>query len=280
MGLALAQSATDNAANAARMERARRDAANPLRMIIEAASQAKPRGKEAVAAPATPATAAAVPRPADRKPAARAEAASEPAVARNAAAPATGGSHNGNGAAAASGITERVEPLPTASPAPVPVPAPAQAAASSPGSTGNVGSLVSDTLATGSTRQPVAASGVAVPADNPAVPSSKPAAESSLASSTPVSPAAAARAPEVPLKLVRYIEPDLPQRLRSRLKPNSEVTVTFRVNADGSVSDPDIRNSSNRALDPIVIEAVRQWRYEAVPEPRIHAVQLVFNLEN
>jgi TonB family protein len=83
-----------------------------------------------------------------------------------------------------------------------------------------------------------------------------------------------------PLKLVRYVEPDVPARLRGRVRANSEVTVTFRINPDGSVSDVDVRNTSNKALDPVVLDAVKQWRYEPVAEARIHAVQLVFNLEN
>jgi protein TonB len=81
-----------------------------------------------------------------------------------------------------------------------------------------------------------------------------------------------------PLKLVRYIEPEIPPRIRGRLKPSSEVTVAFKVRPDGSVSDVGIRQTTARALDPIVLDAVRQWRYDPVPAEREHVVQLVFNL--
>ncbi len=50
------------------------------------------------------------------------------------------------------------------------------------------------------------------------------------------------------------------------------------VNRDGSLSDVGIRASTNRALDDAVLDAVRQWRYGPLPEPREGTVQLVFNL--
>ena len=98
----------------------------------------------------------------------------------------------------------------------------------------------------------------------------------SAASGLPAqSPAAEVLAP---LKLVRYVEPEIPTRLRGRLKPSSEVTVAFKVQPDGSVSDVGIRATTARALDLVVLEAVRQWRYDPVPAEREHVVQLVFNL--
>jgi TonB family protein len=98
-------------------------------------------------------------------------------------------------------------------------------------------------------------------------------------------PAAAAQSPAQPVaemlaapKLVRYIEPEIPARIRSRLRPSSEVTVVFKIQPDGSVSNVGIRATTARALDPVVLDAVRQWRYDSVPEEREHVVQLVFNL--
>jgi protein TonB len=91
----------------------------------------------------------------------------------------------------------------------------------------------------------------------------------------PAQPAAEVLAP---LRLTRYVEPEIPTRLRGRLKPTSEVTVAFKVQPDGSVSDVGIRATTARSLDPIVLEAVRQWRYDPVPGEREHVVQLVFNL--
>ena len=68
----------------------------------------------------------------------------------------------------------------------------------------------------------------------------------------------------------------MPGRLKSRLRANAEVVVDLSIRADGSVADATIRSSSDRALDPIALEAVRQWRYKPIGASRPHAVQLVF----
>ncbi|HSW03295.1 TonB family protein [Aquabacterium sp.] len=263
----MAQSA-DSAANAERMERARRDAANPLRMIIEA-SQVKKGGKpaDAAAAPAAPAVSAPV-------------ATARSAVNRAATVTPPSG-----------GVTERVQPLPQlaspsqaqaspptaqAGPPAQATPATAQTSSASPSPPVNSGVTASVAAPSVVTAAPAPTTAAASPAPAPATTAD----EQAVASASPLAAAPAARAVEAPLKLVRYIEPELPQRVRTRLKPNSEVTVVFKVNVDGSVSDLDIRATSNKMLDPIVLEAVRQWRYDPVPESRVHAVQLVFNLDN
>jgi TonB family protein len=127
-----------------------------------------------------------------------------------------------------------------------------------------------------------AASDAAASADVQAPAVSWPAAAgiAAAAAAAPSAPNAAQPAAEVlaPLKLVHYIEPEIPARVRSRLRPTSEVTVAFKVLPDGSVSQAAIRATNARALDPVVLEAVRQWRYDPVPEEREHVVQLVFNL--
>lgn len=256
------------------MERARRDAANPLRMIIEA-SQAKARAKTPEPATAPPASTAVAPaRTAERKPTARAEGAADVATSKPAAPPAAGG------------ITERVQALPQLSQAAPPAAAPAAAAPSD--AAGQVPAAAAATDPTARRSSPPPDGAAAASSTSPGTTAAAgPATDQSLASAAPRVPAppavaapASARVAETPLKLTHYIEPELPQRLRSRLKPNTEVTVVFKVNVDGSVSDLDIRATGNRSLDPIVLDAVRQWRYDPVPEARIHAVQLVFNLDN
>jgi len=88
-------------------------------------------------------------------------------------------------------------------------------------------------------------------------------------------PAAAHGLP--PPKLVSMVEPDLPPRLFQRGGRRSEVVVDFTVNTDGSVGNVVVRSASNPNLEPPVLEAVRQWRYEAQPVPRPHVVRLVVN---
>ena len=85
-----------------------------------------------------------------------------------------------------------------------------------------------------------------------------------------------ARAVPVRLELADYVEPVLPERLRSRLRGTPEVVLDLMVRADGSVGEATVRSSTDKALEPLALAAVRQWRYKRIDEPRAHAVQLVF----
>jgi TonB family protein len=260
----LAQSAGD-AATAERMERAKRDASNPLRMIIEASSV-----KRAKPADAPPAAAPAAARPpaepakavAERKPSSRADAstaAAEPAARPVAAKPPVA-------EPVARGAPEAAAPTAAAAPEPPPLAAVPAAAAPEGPPLGTVPSVATQAA------NPPAAAAATLPAAAPAAALTAP-----LAATVPVASPPAAEV-LAPLKLVRYIEPEIPARIRGRLKPSSEVTVAFKVQPDGSVSDVGIRQTTARALDPIVLDAVRQWRYDPVPAEREHVVQLVFNL--
>lgn len=92
-------------------------------------------------------------------------------------------------------------------------------------------------------------------------------------------PAPVPAGPLPPLKNIHLVEPELPVSTLRRLRGEVEVLVGFTVNTDGSVSDVAIRSSPNQALDGPVVEAVRQWRYAPVGQPRSHAVQLVLRGE-
>jgi TonB family protein len=76
-------------------------------------------------------------------------------------------------------------------------------------------------------------------------------------------------------RLVNKVEPDLPSRLTRRGAPRTEVLLEMTVNADGSVSNVSVRASTNAEIQDAVVEAVRQWRYEAQPAARPHTVRLV-----
>lgn len=236
INLASAQTAAEIAE---RMERAKRDAANPLRIIIEAAQVKRTKATE-TATPAPAPTPAAVARP---TPAAAPAVAASPRPSRSEAA-----------TASATPSTRSAPPPPAAvaEPLPTPVPTPEPTVAAAPAS--------------------------AVPAPEPEA-SAATAAPTQLAATTPrATPPAPPADAIVPLKLVRYVEPEIPSRIRSRLKASNEVTVLLKVNPDGSVAGADIRQTTSRALDSVVLDAVKQWRYDPVPEPREHTVQLVFNL--
>ncbi len=82
-------------------------------------------------------------------------------------------------------------------------------------------------------------------------------------------------APPLPLKLAQMVEPSLSPTVLRRMLNDVEVVVGFTVNADGSVSNVAVRSSPLKALEAPVIDAIGQWRYEPIGEPRVHAVQLV-----
>jgi TonB family protein len=88
-------------------------------------------------------------------------------------------------------------------------------------------------------------------------------------------PAVKVAPPVAPLQVTTMVEPVVPRRLLDRVRGEIEVVVAFTVNTDGSVANPSVQSSSNRLINPTVLEAVAQWRYAPVAVPREHAVQLV-----
>jgi protein TonB len=66
------------------------------------------------------------------------------------------------------------------------------------------------------------------------------------------------------LVLVNAPQPVYPPEAR-RSRTSGEVTVSFRVNADGSVGDIDIVSARPRGVfERNVQAAVRRWRYEPI----------------
>ncbi len=88
-------------------------------------------------------------------------------------------------------------------------------------------------------------------------------------------PPAAPRAVLPPLRLLSKVEPDLPARLFRRGGLRTELVLDLTVNTDGSVSNVVLRESPSADIGPPVLDAVRQWRYEAQPLARPHVVRLV-----
>lgn len=229
--------------------RAQRDAANPLRMIIEAGKlkvrQKSPEAEpEPAAKPAAPARAAAPKPPQPANPALAA--APSPPAARPVTAP----------VAAAT-----AEPPPPAAAAAAPTEA--QAAPATPPAV----------EARSTAAAPAAEASDATPA--------APEPQLALAApSLPATPPPAAAPRRAALELVDYVEPVLNERLRRRLKRDGEVVVEFTVRADGSVADPVVRSASDTALEEVALDAVRQWRYQPIPAAQPHGVQLVFKFRD
>ena len=266
-------SKADEAAQAAAaMERAQRQAVNPMRMILEAS---KVRRKAAEAEPAE-ATDAALRRVAARigLPAAGAVAVVAPAAVGALAAP----------------LRLPVEAAAAAVPAPAPIlataPTPAiaianttaTATASAPTPLADVQplrpepvlGLVRDSMTP--TPQAVAPSAVRFDSVTASIP-------------PPVAPRTAATptAKLLPPKLLTMVEPEIPARLMINLQQTVEVQVDLTLRADGTVAQVVFAPGVSRALQRSLQAAVEQWRYEPLSAaatdaaPRLHRVQLVIN---
>ena len=98
------------------------------------------------------------------------------------------------------------------------------------------------------------------------------------ATPAPVASAPAEVQPRAAPKIVGYVAPVLPDRVRRRLQGDGEVVLDFVVNPDGTVRDVAIRSASDKALETVAIDAVRQWRYEPIATAHAHGAQLVFKL--
>ena len=93
--------------------------------------------------------------------------------------------------------------------------------------------------------------------------------------SEPVVARAPAAVRQEPLRIAAMVEPSIPRRLLDRVKGDIEVIVTFTVNTDGTVANAAVQSSTNRLVNPTVLEAVAQWRYAPLAAAREHVVQLV-----
>jgi len=222
--------------------RAKREADNPLRMIIEAGNlkvKTKPKSAETEVAAKAPAE-----KPAE-KPAAVRPVASKPAP------PALAANVPSQREATAPPVASVVAPAEESARREVATPAPADP-------------------------PPSASVSAAAAAPNEQV--TEATAPLQLALSQPA-PSAALRAERATLELANFVEPALTERVRRRLRNDGEVQLDFMVNADGSVADVVVRMSNDTALDSIAIDAVRQWRYKPIAQAQAHGVQLVFKRE-
>lgn len=241
--------AADAAASAA-MERARRQAAGPMRVILEA-SKSKRRVQEpdtsdpAEAPRRGPVRAAAsAPAPADAAvivsrallPVATTALTDEgPAVASKALginAGGSGGNASGASNADANGITTEI-------------------------------TLRSDDL-----QRRVA--NVAAPAMAPAA----------VLSPVLAAPGGAAASLPVPLdykpKLLTMVDPVLTPNLLEGVRRDAGVTADLTLRPDGSVADVSVLPPASRQLVRAVVTALEQWRFAPLPSERVHRVQLVF----
>jgi TonB family protein len=68
-------------------------------------------------------------------------------------------------------------------------------------------------------------------------------------------------------KLLTRVEPDIPAELARGLPPTLNLQVSFELLPSGLITGLQItRSSGNTDIDSIVREAIRKWRFQAVPE--------------
>jgi TonB family protein len=83
---------------------------------------------------------------------------------------------------------------------------------------------------------------------------------------------------EKPLKPISQPEPEFPADLMATLGKGS-VKLRFLVQADGTVSEPEVLFSSHRRLNSPALAAVALWRFEPILTPRRALIELGFNLD-
>ena len=260
---AVAQTAKPDAAAeaAAAMERAKRQAAGPMRIILEA-SKARRKAAEAESAQgAEPVSRAAVAKT-PVAPVASAGAAPAPSDARLLVATNAAGDALRAPARAAT-TAESAQPAPStaALPAPAAEPPPAATLSSQFLQSKQAGSAV-PSLETGAT-QPLTGSAAVQSAPIP------------LASAA----VAASNAEPPKPRLVTMVEPELSQRLLDQIGRNATVLIDLNIRADGSVAGITVLPPSSRLLERALAPTLEQWKFEALPAGRVHRVELVFNPE-
>lgn len=254
------------ASSSARMEQVVREASRPLQMILRA-SRIEPRQANSGAAaekPARPAVAnASVSPPVQPARASAAEStASAPAVAADSGRvdavieQLSASMRVSAPAATEPGATAAApdEPAPQVPQAPERAPVPAVAP---------VAELVD------SVPPPAALAAVAMPV---LAVQAAPLAAPALAP-TPTAPVLA-EAPPVP-RLLTMVEPTIPERLMARVTSITRFNLSLDIQPDGSVSAVDLRPGGPKALEPMVLAAVRQWRYAPMSQPVRQLVELV-----
>ena len=251
------------AAASAAMERAMRQAAGPMRVILEA-SKSRRKNTEPDAPVLPPADSGSV-RPVSSRSASPAVAAPEPvtralAAARSAVAAATPAPTPAPAVAVAvagtvAPLVAPEPPVATASAAPVSKGAVAQLTLSSEALQGKGDSALVPALeAVGAAPAAALLPAGAMTQSNPSVGPAK-------------------------VKLINRVDPEVAQRHLDDMGRNAVVTVDLTIRADGSVGAVTVLPPSPRGIQRALVDALEQWRFEPLSSQRLHRVQLIFNPE-
>lgn len=244
---------------AAAMERAKRQAAGPMRFILEA-SKARRKPGEADAAPVV-----------------------APAVAPSDAA-------NLRTAASRSAPTVPAANAPSNPAANPPTNPPTVAAAAvAPSLPALIPAAPTGTVATGAASPAGVSTQVTLEAGALAS-TPKASTVSGLESSPVVGPITAplAVAPQVVVpqmqagdrvRLLSMVEPEVPQRVLDDLGRNAAILVDLTLRADGSVASVDLASPAPRGLLRLLTPSLEQWKFAPLLAQRTHRIELLFNVE-
>lgn len=253
---------------AAAMERAKRQAAGPMRVILEA-SKARRKPGEGESPPSAPATATTTGTATGA--AATSDAAGLRSVANRTPAPAAAANPSASPSLPAVAPTA-VAPasVPPAVTVAAPGSAAAPAAGSAAGSAGVTTQVTLDAGALGARPSATAVSGL----------------ESTSAVGPIVAPLAVAPKLVMPqiqaserVRLLTMVEPEVPQRVLDEMGRNAAILVDLTLRADGSVASVDLASAAPRGLLRMLTPSLEQWKFAPLTAQRIHRVELLFNVE-
>jgi len=77
-------------------------------------------------------------------------------------------------------------------------------------------------------------------------------------------------------KVLDMVEPSIPPALVELGPRGAEVEAELSLRADGSVAGVTLLPPVPRAWQRFIVAALERWRYEPMPEARVHRVRLVF----
>lgn len=238
---------------AAAMERAKRQAAGPMRIILEASKARRKPGEVEAAAVAAPTTAP--------------EATSLRPVASRSATPGavvtpTAGSTPPNVVAGPVIAPAALAANPAVSAVPAVTGGP------SPGAVDAQATL--DPGALGAKATPAAVSGL----------------ESSSVVGPIVAPLAVAPKVTVPqlqtsdrVRLLSMVEPEVPQRVLDEMGRNAAIQVDLLLRADGTVASVELASPAPRGMLRMLTPSLEQWKFAPLAAQRTHRIELLFNVE-
>jgi TonB family protein len=86
-----------------------------------------------------------------------------------------------------------------------------------------------------------------------------------------------AEAEDEPLRALKQVQPEMTRQIATSGVTQGRVRAKFTVALDGSVTNPEIVNSTNRVLNSSVLTALAQWKYAPIKEPRDAQVEFAFD---